>query len=139
MWRTCSPVRVATVTEPAAFPPPTTADLLHGAAAKLRANADGATPGPRDIEVVDGTVHVATFDGQRIAFTGTPDEPAAIANGVHYASWPPEAAVALADWLDAAAERIAPEETAGAIRLAKVILEGTPIVDDYETAVGGDA
>lgn len=139
MSRTYSPTKVATMTEPAAFPPPTAAGLLHGAATKLRANAAGATPGPRDIEIADGTVHVATFDGQRVAFTGTPDEPAAIANGVHYASWPPEAAVALADWLDAAAGRNAPEETANAIQLAQVILEGTPMVDDYETAVGGDA
>jgi hypothetical protein len=117
-------------------PPPTAADLLRGAAAKLRANAAGATPGPRDIEIADGTVHVATFDGQRVAFTGTPDEPAAIANGVHFASWPPEAAVALADWLDAAAGRSAPEETADAIRLTKVLLEGAPMLDDYERADG---
>jgi hypothetical protein len=113
------------------------ASLLHDAAAKLRANADGATPGPRDIEIRDGAVHVATFDGRDTAYTGTTDEHPAIPNALHYASWPPEAAVALADWLDAAAERGDAQEVADAVALARILLDGTPMVDDYDAAVRG--
>ena len=109
--------------------------LLHGAAAKLRANADGATPGPRDIEIRDGAVHVATFDGRGTAYTGTTDEHPAIPNARHYASWPPEAAVALAGWLDRVAERGDGQEVADAVGLARVLLDGTPIVDEYDAAL----
>ena len=114
-----------------------TATLLHSAAAKLRANTDGATPGPRDIEIEDGRVHVTTFDEWRVAFTGNESEPAATANAIHLASWPPEAALALADWLDAAAERGNPAETASATALARVLLAGTPMLDDYDAAMAG--
>lgn len=110
------------------------ADLLHAAAAKLRGNADGATPGQRDIEIRGIAVHVATFDGRDTAYTGTTDETPAVPNAAHYASWPPEAAVALADWIDAAAERGNPEETASAVALARILLDGTPMLDDYDAA-----
>jgi hypothetical protein len=110
-------------------------DLLKSAAAKLRANANNTTPGQRDIEIDDNSVYVATLDEHRVAFTGTLDKPAAVANAAHYASWPPEAAVALADWIDAAAERGNPDETASAVALARILLDGTPILDDYDAAV----
>lgn len=110
-------------------------DLLHAAATKLRANADGATPGERDIEIRGGAVHVTTYDGRDTAYTGNVDETPAIPNARHYATWPPEAAVALADWLDAAAVRDNPDETASAVTVARVLLAGTPMLDDYDAAV----
>lgn len=117
-----------------AFPPPSIADLLHAAAGKLRANAKGATPGTFDVEITDGVVYVVTIDGQRAATTGSADDPTAVANGLHIATWPAEAALALADWLDAAAGRDSPEETADALHVARRLLYGMPILDEYDAA-----
>lgn len=116
------------------FPPPTAGDLLRAAAVKLQANAEGATNGPFDIEIDEGTVHVANYDGVRTAFTGTSDEPTAVANALHYATWPPEAAPALAGWLAAAADRGDGREMADALALAKVLLAGLPLLDEFERA-----
>jgi hypothetical protein len=113
----------------------TSSDLLHSGAAKLRANADGATPGPRDIEIRDGAVHVTTFDNLDTAYTGTTDETPAVPNALHYASWPPEAAVSLADWLDAAADRGNPDETASGMAVCRILLDSTPMLDDYDAAL----
>lgn len=113
----------------------TSSDLLHSAAAKLRANADGATPGPLDLEIANGIVRVADFNGNDSATTGPEHDAAAIADARHYASWPPEAAVSLADWLDAAADRGDPDETASGVALCRVLLDGAPMLDDYDAAL----
>lgn len=117
-----------------ALPPLMLPELLHSAANKLRANTEGATPGQRDVEIVNGTVRVATFDGQDCATTGPDHDPTAIADAKHYASWPPEAAVALADWFVMAADRRDIGEMTSALGVARVLLAGTPMLDDYERA-----
>ena len=119
------------------FPPPSAADLLHAAAGKLRANAKGASGGTFDVEITDGAVYVVTIDGQRTAATGRADDPVAVANGLYVASWPTEAALALADWLDAAADRGDLHETGDALALVKRLLYGMPSLDEYEAAHSG--
>lgn len=118
----------------AGLPPLTLPELLHCTAAKLRANADGATRGQRDVEIDGDDVYVSTFDDFRAARTGLSGDPSAIANAKHYATWPPEAAVALADWLVMAADRRDIGEMAGALGVVRVLLAGTPMLDDYERA-----
>lgn len=116
------------------LPPLTLPELMRCAAGKLRANAEGATPGQRDVEIDGDDVYVSTFGDYRVARTGLSGDSSAIANAKHYASWPPEAAVALADWLDAAADRSDPAEMTDALTLVRVLLAGTPMLDDFEAA-----
>lgn len=82
-----------------------TAELLRRAAAKMRENAQAATPGPwladrvhsGDVLGVAVTApSVSTADGSVLGVTDI----VVPADGHHIASWHPTIAVAVADWLD---------------------------------------
>lgn len=91
------------------------AGLLREAAAKMRERAEAATPGPWralsetsgamswDVEVVAGDDRLCTFDP-----SDYPDGIQDVApedDAEHIASWHPDVALAVADWLDLAARR----------------------------------
>lgn len=99
-----------------------TAELLANAAGKIRINAQDATPGTRDIEPDADAWRVTTLDGRPVASTGS------LGDALHTAQWSREAALAVADWLEAAGRRIAqPEERRDALVVARAILDPEPI------------
>lgn len=73
------------------------AELLRRAAAKMRENAQAATPSPWGRASTDGqgvAVHHGSHDTVCL-YTDRPD-------AIHIASWHPAVALAVADWLDSA-------------------------------------
>lgn len=88
--------------------PETAASILRRAAALMRERAQGATPGRwAAAEPTQREGHrVGTADeGDWVAWTGEFGEEFSGADAGHIASWHPPAAQAVADWLDAEAER----------------------------------
>lgn len=123
-----------------------TADLLREAAAKMRERAEAATPGPW--HVCEGDEHEGDWADERVSGPGhepiaaldsadyesDPDEPSAENDAVHIASWHPAVALAVADWLDRAADlyaanpyddRFPGSETARALAIARAYLGRT--------------
>lgn len=82
-------------------------ETLRSAATLIRANADGATPGPRDIELFPGDLRVYVSDSQGciVAMTGSKDVPRAVADARHIATWRTGPALAVATLLDGVADR----------------------------------
>ena len=80
------------------------ADLLREAAALMRKRAEAAMPGPWEQTGVMGSEYndVVACPGAAsiVADTDTSDE-----NAEHIASWHPDVALAVADWLESVADR----------------------------------
>lgn len=78
------------------------ADLLREAAALMRKRAEAAMPGPWEQTGVMGSEYNDVVDcpgaASIVADTDTSDE-----NAEHIASWHPDVALAVADWLEATA------------------------------------
>lgn len=88
------------------------AELLRKAAAKIRENAEAATPGPWRAFTTGarGGDHWYICDsGEAIAHISAQDginEEQRCGDACHIASWHPVVALAVADWLDDVAERV---------------------------------
>jgi hypothetical protein len=120
------------------------AETLRRAAAQMRHRAEAATPGPwrftdseAAYDVWNGGMVVVSADGDPIAncedewYEPDPGEPAPINDATHIASWHPAVALAVADWLEEAAEdrtyELMPESTYdAALAVANAYLGGTP-------------